>query len=163
MGFWGLMILLDPLRTFLEVQWLRVCASNAEVTGSIHGQGTKIPHATWHDPHTQNNSLLDLRIYPALPLSISSSLEMWQNRELVIFIKNGGKRSWINQEIMTCPQNKSLQRIQLIDSKHYICFNISLLLGAVAIKKNCTYKRMLIVHTTITNITTSTICIFSTQ
>ena len=29
------------------VQWLRFWASNAGVTGSIPGQGIKIPHATW--------------------------------------------------------------------------------------------------------------------
>ena len=28
------------------VQWLKLLASNAGVTGSIPGQGTKIPHAT---------------------------------------------------------------------------------------------------------------------
>ena len=27
------------------VQWLRLCASNAEGMGSILGQGTQIPHA----------------------------------------------------------------------------------------------------------------------
>ena len=32
----------------LVVQWLKLQASNAEGTGSIPGQGTKIPHATWH-------------------------------------------------------------------------------------------------------------------
>ena len=30
--------------TSLAVQWLRLCASNAEGTGSIPDQGTKIPH-----------------------------------------------------------------------------------------------------------------------
>ena len=34
--------------TSLAVQWLRLCASTAEGTGSIPGQGTKIPHATEH-------------------------------------------------------------------------------------------------------------------
>ena len=29
----------------MAVQWLRPCASNARGTGSIPGQGTKIPHA----------------------------------------------------------------------------------------------------------------------
>ena len=29
------------------VQWLRIHASNAGVGGSIPGQRTKIPHATW--------------------------------------------------------------------------------------------------------------------
>ena len=31
--------------TSLVVQWLRLCASNAEGVGLIPGQGTKIPHA----------------------------------------------------------------------------------------------------------------------
>ena len=31
--------------TFLAVQWLRFCASNARGLGSIPGWGTKIPHA----------------------------------------------------------------------------------------------------------------------
>ena len=30
------------------VQWLRLCASNAEGTDSIPGWGTKIPHAVWY-------------------------------------------------------------------------------------------------------------------
>ena len=30
------------------VQWLGIGASTAGSTGSIHGQGTKIPHATQH-------------------------------------------------------------------------------------------------------------------
>ena len=30
----------------LAVQWLRLCAPSAGGTGSIPGQGTKIPHAT---------------------------------------------------------------------------------------------------------------------
>ena len=33
-------------RTYLEVQWLRLCAPNAKGTASIPGQRTKIPHAT---------------------------------------------------------------------------------------------------------------------
>ena len=33
------------LGTSLVVQWLRLCASNARVTGSIPGWGTRIPHA----------------------------------------------------------------------------------------------------------------------
>ena len=34
--------------TSLAVQWLRLCSSTAEDKGLIPGQGTKIPHATWH-------------------------------------------------------------------------------------------------------------------
>ena len=32
----------------LEVQWLRLCTSNAGGAGSIPGWGNKIPHAAWH-------------------------------------------------------------------------------------------------------------------
>ena len=41
-------ILNRNLRTSLEVQWLRLHASTAGVTGSILGQGTKIPLAAWY-------------------------------------------------------------------------------------------------------------------
>ena len=30
------------------VQWLRLSTSSGRGMGSIPGQGTKIPHATWH-------------------------------------------------------------------------------------------------------------------
>ena len=33
--------------TSLVIQWLILYASKAGGTGSISGQGTKIPHATW--------------------------------------------------------------------------------------------------------------------
>ena len=36
-------------RTSLVVQWLRFWAANARGTGSIPGQGTKIPYAAWGD------------------------------------------------------------------------------------------------------------------
>ena len=32
---------------FLEIQWLRLCVSTVGGTGSVSGQGTKIPHAQW--------------------------------------------------------------------------------------------------------------------
>ena len=35
----------SKLGTSLVVQWLRLCASIVGDTGSIPGQGTKIPHA----------------------------------------------------------------------------------------------------------------------
>ena len=38
----------DRTGTSLAVQWLRLRASTARGMGSIPGQGTKIPHATWH-------------------------------------------------------------------------------------------------------------------
>ena len=34
-----------PLRTFLVIQWLRLCASNARGTGSIPGRGSSACHA----------------------------------------------------------------------------------------------------------------------
>ena len=37
----------DPTRTSLLVQWWRLCASAAEATGPIPGQGTKILSAMW--------------------------------------------------------------------------------------------------------------------
>ena len=33
---------------FPMVQWLRLCASDASVTGSIPGGGTKVPLAMWY-------------------------------------------------------------------------------------------------------------------
>ena len=51
-------------RTFLVVQWLRLCAFNAGVLGSIPGQGTrshmeqlKIPLATTKTHSVQQNKL----------------------------------------------------------------------------------------------------------
>ena len=32
---------------FLAVQWLKLSASTARGTGSISGQGTKVPHPVW--------------------------------------------------------------------------------------------------------------------
>ena len=40
--------------TSLVVQWLRLCASTAGGLGLIPGQGTKIPHATWHNQKKKN-------------------------------------------------------------------------------------------------------------
>ena len=34
--------------TSLVVQWLRLCASTEDGTGSMLGQGTEIPHVAWH-------------------------------------------------------------------------------------------------------------------
>ena len=44
---WELMPWCIILRTSLVLQWLVLCASTAGGTGSIPGQGTKIPHAMW--------------------------------------------------------------------------------------------------------------------
>ena len=38
----------NPLAgTSMVVQWLRICAANAGLTGSIPGRGPRIPHAVW--------------------------------------------------------------------------------------------------------------------
>ena len=41
--------------TCLAVQWLRICTSITGGTGSITGQGTKIPHAMWYDQKIARN------------------------------------------------------------------------------------------------------------
>ena len=38
----------ECMRTFLVLQWLRLCASNAGGTDSIPGQGTRLPHTMCH-------------------------------------------------------------------------------------------------------------------
>ena len=51
--------------TFLAVQWLRFYASSSGGTGSVPGQGTKIPHAVEQlgqhaittEPHNKTESL----------------------------------------------------------------------------------------------------------
>ena len=43
--------------TSLVAQWLGLHASNAESTGSILGQGTKIPHAVWHSQKIKINKM----------------------------------------------------------------------------------------------------------
>ena len=42
--------------TSLVVQWLRLCASNAQSMCSIPGWGTKIPHVAQHGQKIKNNS-----------------------------------------------------------------------------------------------------------
>ena len=37
----------EDVGTSLEVQWLRLCISNAGVKDSVSGWGTKIPRAAW--------------------------------------------------------------------------------------------------------------------
>ena len=46
----------EVLGTSLAVQWLRLCTSNAGGIVSIPGQGTKIPHVTWHGQNNNNNN-----------------------------------------------------------------------------------------------------------
>ena len=43
----------DIVGTSLVVQWLKLYSSIAVSAGSLPGQGTKIPHATWYNPHTK--------------------------------------------------------------------------------------------------------------
>ena len=60
----------SSLGTSLVVQWLRICASTAEGTGSIPGQGTKIPHTSkWK---SVNHSVVSnsLRPHELLPTSV---------------------------------------------------------------------------------------------
>ena len=50
------------------VQWLRVCTSTAGVAGSIPGQETKIPHATWcRKKKKKLNIILILPPHPTRP------------------------------------------------------------------------------------------------
>ena len=44
--------------TSLVAQWLRLCTSTAGAAVSIHGWGTKIPHATWYDQKNNNNTVI---------------------------------------------------------------------------------------------------------
>jgi len=53
----------DLIGTFLEVQWLRLCASTAEREGSIPGLGTTILHAVWHGQKIQTYIYTCLYIY----------------------------------------------------------------------------------------------------
>ena len=48
--------------TSLVVQWLRLHASNARGTGSILGQGTKIPHALLHGQENKKKFCLNVLI-----------------------------------------------------------------------------------------------------
>ena len=45
----------------MAVQWLRLCPSTAGGLGSIPGQGTKIPHATWYGEKKQNSGTFDVK------------------------------------------------------------------------------------------------------
>ena len=44
----------------LAVQWLKPCAPNTWGTGSLPGQGTKIPHAAWWG---QKKKVMDTRLW----------------------------------------------------------------------------------------------------
>jgi len=50
--------LISPCGTSLAVQWLRICTSIAGSTGSIPGQGTKIPHALWSSQNINKNKII---------------------------------------------------------------------------------------------------------
>ena len=48
--------------TSLVVQWLRLCASNAGIAGSISGWGTKIPYAVWPEREKKSREILSLEM-----------------------------------------------------------------------------------------------------
>ena len=62
------------------VQWLRLCASNGEGTGSIPGRGTKIPHATWR---SQNFFKFLKKIHNTDALNADEDVENQQHLLLV--------------------------------------------------------------------------------
>ena len=57
--------------TSLGVQWLRLQASNAKGTGSIPGQGTKMPHAARHGQKTTKNKTKQSHLKTAVSLVVA--------------------------------------------------------------------------------------------
>ena len=57
-------VLVDEGENSLAVQWLGLCPSNVGGTGSISGQGTKIPHAVLHGGGKKFYYWLHLMSYP---------------------------------------------------------------------------------------------------
>lgn len=53
--------------TYLEVQWLWLCNSNAGATNSIPAQGTKTPHAAWCSQMTKKKKKKKKDIWLLLP------------------------------------------------------------------------------------------------
>ena len=51
----------------LAVQWLRLHAFTAEVSGLIHGQETKIPQAVWHGQNKEERIKEILNKWRAFP------------------------------------------------------------------------------------------------
>ena len=61
--FPGSPVLKTPMfGTSLVVKWLRLCASNAGDAGSIPGQGTKIPYATYQGQKINENIFKKIKI-----------------------------------------------------------------------------------------------------
>ena len=62
------LIKIKPSGTSLVVQWLRLHASNAGGTGSIPGQGTKIPHAVTKIQCSQIDTLKKKAIFSKISI-----------------------------------------------------------------------------------------------
>ena len=61
------------MRNSLVVQWLGLCAFTAEGLGSIPGQGTKIPQATWHSQRIKKKNrryVQQLKLWTLRPLTV---------------------------------------------------------------------------------------------
>ena len=69
---WGLCSNLISQETFLVVQWLRLCTSNAERTVSILGWETKIPHGMGVSKKKTQNSLIS---------PLRSFLDIWSKKK----------------------------------------------------------------------------------
>ena len=72
--------------TFLVVQWLAVRTSEARGTGSLPGQGTKIPHAMWYGQENEKKKkkklkemMLDLRLMQNQVQSYVASVDCYSD------------------------------------------------------------------------------------
>ena len=70
--------------TFLVVQWLAVRTSDARGTGSLPGQGTKIPHAMWYGQEKEKKKklkemMLDLRLMQNQMQSYMASVDCYSD------------------------------------------------------------------------------------
>ena len=72
--------------TSLAVQWLRLCTSTAGGTGSIPGQGTKIPHAMQCNQKKEKGAMINM-LRTLMEKSIQHARKKWimfkQNMETV--------------------------------------------------------------------------------
>ena len=63
------------------IRWLGLCASTTERVDSISGQGTKVPHATWHSPLSppKKNILLstELKRKQFFVRNIKNKVKLW--------------------------------------------------------------------------------------
>ena len=73
--------------TSLAVQWLRLCTSTAGGTGSIPGQGTKIPHAMQCNQKKKKKVAMINMLRTLMEKSIQHARKKWimfkQNMETV--------------------------------------------------------------------------------